>query len=235
MKKIWKIFTVLTVISALFITCTVSVFAQTGISVETSNGNISVMALNNNSVYMSDGDTFAVMRVNETKQEIKYEIVKGEEIDFLIYDKNTNKMTSSITGQSISMDDILVTDDTSSSKETSGTIIPMAVGDVVESHTFKISYAQIAALVGDSYSKYDLAYTIVAIMWVFQGVAITTIVSLIYGALKGELLNRIVDGVKNNAPGGIKITIDKVEIRKHQGGKMVKGYGYKVGTLTTYS
>ncbi len=164
MKKIWKIFTVLTVISALFITCTVSVFAQTGISVETSNGNISVMALNNNSVYMSDGDTFAVMRVNETKQEIKYEIVKGEEIDFLIYDKNTNKMTSSITGQSISMDDILVTDDTSSSKETSGTIIPMAVGDVVESHTFKISYAQIAALVGDSYSKYDLAYTIVAIM-----------------------------------------------------------------------
>ena len=173
------------------------------------------MALNNNSVYMSDGDTSAVMRVKETEQEIKYEIIKGEETNFLIYDKNTNTMTSSITGQSISMDDILVTDDTSASRETSGTITTMAVGDVVESHTYKISYAQIAALVGDSYNTYDLAYTIVAIIGVFQGVAITTITSLIYGALKGELLNRIVDGVKNNAPGGIKITIDKVEIRKH--------------------
>ena len=79
-----------------------------------------------------------------------------------------------------------------------------------------------------------MAYTIVAIIGVFQGVTITTIAVLIYGALKGELLNKIVAGIKNNSSGGIKITIHLVEISKHQGGRIVKGYAYKIGQITTY-
>ena len=228
---------VLVIICTLFITSTVNVFASTGISVETPDGDISVIMLNNNSIYMGNGDTHAIMKVNETDSEIKYELIEGAEKKYLVYNKATNEMTSSITGQSISMDDILISDGICNEKEddvTSSIIVPTAGNKIVKTYTYKVSYAKIASLVGDNYNTYDLAYTIVAIIGVFQGVTITTIAVLIYGALKGELLNKIVAGIKNNSSGGIKITIHLVEISKHQGGRIVKGYAYKIGQITTY-
>ena len=73
-------------------------------------------------------------------------------------------MTSSITGQSISMDDILISDGICNEKEddvTSSIIVPTAGNKIVKTYTYKVSYAKIASLVGEMCirdSLYPLAY-----------------------------------------------------------------------------
>ena len=123
---------------------------------------------------------------------------------------------------------------TSNSVGNGNTVLPMSVKRIVETTEYKVSYAQIAEVIGDVYDTYDLAFTIVAIIGVFQGIALTTITAALYGALKGAILTTILDGIKNNKPGGVKLQIHFCEITKHQGGRIVTGYGYKLGDVGVY-
>ena len=68
----------------------------------------------------------------------------------------------------------------------------------------------------------------------YHGVAIASIVTLIYSALKSDLYSKIINGIANNLSGGVKITIYKCEITKHQGSRIVKGVGYKIGSIGLY-
>lgn len=113
-------------------------------------------------------------------------------------------------------------------------ITPFAVGDIKESYSMKISYKSIADAIGTTTDTYDLAFAIAGIFAATQGIAVTTITALVYGALKGALLTTILNGVKTRASGGVKLTINLVEIQRHQGGNTVTAYSYKLGGLTTY-
>ena len=80
-----------------------------------------------------------------------------------------------------------------------------------------------------------MASTIATIILAATGLAIPTLASLVVSAIKSIGVSTIVNKVKNNASGGIKFTIYKCEITKHQGGRIVKGYGYKIGSASLYS
>lgn len=233
MKKNLRKLVSLTIVFIMVLGGGTAAFASSGEVVETSTGTISVVPLTENCVLMSDGETSAVLNVTESDDEICFELREGSETNYLLFDKGTKQMYSSYTGKTISMVNSS-TMDTRVIYPNEGTIGILAEGDIVESNTYRVSYAEIADMIGEAYSTYDLAVTIVAIIGVLQGVAITTIVAAVYGALKGALLTEILNGVKNKSSGGIKVTINLVEIRKHQGGRWVTGYAYELGSISTY-
>lgn len=236
MKKQFRLLFCLSIILVMVMSSNISAFAGTGRVIETTSGSVSVVPLSNNSILMSDGETTAIMSIKETKDEIRYMLTEGSKTNYYIYNKNTKQMYSSYTGNTILMDDALSESNlpTPIMNIGEGGVRTMAVERIVDTIEHRISYSKIASMLGDSYSTYDLAVTIVAIVGTLQGVALTTITAAVFGALKGALLTEILNGIKNNSSGGIIVTIYLCEITKHQGGREVTGYGYQFGGITTY-
>lgn len=156
------------------------------------------------------------MKTDDKTNYIEYDIIKDE-----VY--------SSFTGKTIPLSELCSFNDNENN-----TISTFAVGDIVKQTPYKISYAKIASLVGDAYNTYDLAFTIVSIIGLFQGVVLVTMVDAVYDYIKGELANRIIYAIENNVSGGITVTINTVEIKKHQGGALVTGYTYELEGIKVY-
>lgn len=146
---------------------------------------------------------------------------------YFIIDPVNHTLYSSFTGKTIDFSE-------ASEGVTGSNISPRAVGDVKETYTMKISYKSIANAIGTVTDSYDIAFTIAGIFAATQGIAITTVTLLVYGALKGQLLTTVLNGIKSKAVGGVKLTIKLVEIQRHQGGNIVKAYTYNLGGLSTY-
>ena len=185
---------------------------------------------------MTEGDTSAVFNVVEMQDEIRFELLQGNEINYFLYDKEMELLYSSYTGSTVSLDNVIVEPEYSVMSFGGGdeVVSPLAEGDIVDTNYYYISYSEIGALLGDAYSTYDLAATIITVISIFTGTATVTAVAVVYSFLKGELLSEILEGVENDLPGGIRVTVNLVEIRKHQGGRWVTGYAYQVDSVSTY-
>ena len=57
---------------------------------------------------------------------------------------------------------------------------------------------------------------------------------MIYGELKGQLVSNIISCVQNGVSGGVRLKINVIEIYKHQGGRIVKGYRYQLAGISQY-
>ena len=105
----------------------------------------------------------------------------------------------------------------------------------MDTFTYDISYSQLAGLLGDAWTIYGLA-TAIATIVTAAGLPVTVafLTALIYEELKGQLVSNIISCIENGVPGGIRLTINCVEIQKHQGGRVVKGYSYKIAGISQY-
>ncbi len=233
MKKQMRILTCMVISMLLILNAAAMAFASSGTMVETELGTISILPISEESFLMSDGQSSAIVNVQETEDVIYFSLTEGNKVKYLIYNKDSGQMYSSYTGKIIQLEEGKIKISAMNNIGNS-TVSPMGVKGIVETTEYKVSYAQIADAIGDSYSTYDLAFTIVAIIGVFQGVALTTITAAVYGALKGSVLTTVLDGVKNRKSGGVKLQIHLCEITKHQGGRVVTGYGYKLGDIGPY-
>ena len=138
----------------------------------------------------------------------------------MLIDQKRKTIYSSYTGETVNVGDTLDDNETA-------VIKPAGVTKIIDEYEHKISYKTLASLVGKGATAYD-------IFLAYHGVAIASIVTLIYSALKSDLYSKIINGIANNLSGGVKITIYKCEITKHQGSRIVKGVGYKIGSIGLY-
>lgn len=233
MKKHIRVLLCMMITVLLISSTSISAFASSEAVIETKEGLMTFMPVSEDCLFMSDGKTCAIISVQETREKIDFTLTKNGEKRYIIYEKATGKMYSSYTKNYVMLQQNEVKT-TSNSVGNGNTVLPMSVKRIVETTEYKVSYAQIAEVIGDVYDTYDLAFTIVAIIGVFQGIALTMITAALYGALKGAILTTILDGIKNNKPGGVKLQIHFCEITKHQGGRIVTGYGYKLGDVGVY-
>lgn len=228
MSKLVRSMFSLCIIFTLLFSANTRVFAESSIVEESLLDEITVLPLNANTLLLSDGENPAILSFVETQSEIRYELRDDSNVNYIVFDKLNQTLYSSYTGNFVSVDNIATL------SNPNDLVAPLAVGDVVDTDEYIIYYSQIAALVGDVYSAYDLAVTLVAIIGVFQGIAVTTITLAIYGAIKGEIFNTIVDAIENNVSGGVIVTINTIEIEKHQGGRPVTGYTLSLGGIETF-
>ena len=194
----------------------------------TDNDALSTIKLTENRILMKIDDEFGVLTVDETARGAKFTVEVGGEVEgYFNIDKVNNTIYSSYTGKTISIPEI----------ESDIGVMPQAVGDVVESYENKISYADMCDLV--TFTSTNLAYAaaLITLVSLAMGVTLTagaaavvTMIGFIPGAWN-DIRNGIGGG---SASHGIKVVVDKVEIQKHQGGKIVKGYKFEISSVSLY-
>ncbi len=218
MKKIISLILVMTLILNIGAT----VFAATD------NDALSTIKLTENRILMKIDDEFGVLTVDETARSAKLTVEVGGEVEgYFNIDKVNNTIYSSYTGKTISIPEI----------ENDIEVMPQAVGDVVDSYEKKISYADMSDLVTEAATSLAVAAALISLVSFALGVTLATgagaIVTLI-GFIPGAWDN-IRDGIgSGSASHGIKVVVDKVEIQKHQGGKIVKGYKFEISSVSLY-
>lgn len=218
MKKVLSLILILTLIFNMGVT----VFA-------TSNDDaLSVIKLAENRYLMNINDEVGILTVKETAKDTKLTVeVSGEVEGYFYIDRINDTIYSSYTGKTISISEI----------EIDNVMIPQAVGDIVESTTHKISYAAIGELVSSTASQIGIAGALITILAAIMGVTIATGPTVLIAAI--SLIPSAWDLIRNGIAGldenhGIKVVVDKVEIQKYQGGRLVKGYRYDISSVTTY-
>jgi len=225
-----KLICALVVFTMVFGTSTIS-FAGT-----IQNDDLTVTPISEDSFILSDGEDTATVNVSENASEMRVEIdsVSGDASDdgYFLVDKETDMIYSSFTGQYLGIDEITVKNNSQISD--SGSISVTAVGDVVWSKDYKVSYAALSKVVDASSSGLTIATAIITVAAALSGVTIATSATVVL-ALLPVGLETIKAGIKNKSSShGLKVTVQKVEIQKSQGGKKVKGYSYKIKSVGTY-
>ena len=190
------------------------------------DNDLSTIKLTENSILMKIDDEVGILTVDETARSAKFTVEVGGEVDgYFNIDKVNNTIYSSYTGKTILIPEF----------ESNIVVRPQAVGDIVDTTVTKITYADICDLVTEITDNLALAAIIAGLVAYGMGVtlaagAILTFIGLIPGAW-GEIRDGIEGG---SASHGIKVVVDTVEIQKHQGGKIVKGYKYEVSSVSLY-
>jgi len=225
-----KLICVLTIFSMLFGTSTIS-FAGT-----IQNDDLTVTPISDDSFILSDGEDAATVNVSENSSEMRVEIdsLSEDATDdgYFLVDKETGMIYSSFTGEAINVDDIIV--DETSQLSNSGNISIAAVGDVVWTKTYKVSYAKLAKLCSATSSNISIASAIITCVAAASGVTIATSAAVVLAVMTVGL-DTIKAGLKKKSSShGISAKVQKVEIQKSQGGKKVKGYSYKIKSVGTY-
>lgn len=186
-----------------------------------------MVALTENKVMINDGKEMVFVETEQIGDDIKLKKIGSNNDGYFLIDRNAGTMYSSYTGKTLQISDL-------TEKDEQGTISPMGVTDIVATYTEKVSYKTLADLVGKTMTAYDIAYALAGIYLAAHGIAIAPIITILYNVVKGQLYSQIVAGIGGSLPGGIKVTIYKCEITKHQGGRTVKGYGYQMGSFGLY-
>ena len=225
-----KIIGILLALAMVFSTSVIS-FAGT---IQTENLNIT--PLTDTTYMLSDGKDTAIMKFSETSQNLKVEITNASGVDsdngYFLIDKTTGNIYSSFTGESINTSDIITKG--GMQIDNSEDISTTAVGDVVWSKTYKVSYAKLAKLCNSASSNLTIASAIITCVAAVAGVTIsTTAIMLISVTTIG--FEVIKAGIKSKSSShGISAKVQKVEIQKHQGGRLVTGYSYKIKSVGAY-
>ena len=109
-----------------------------------------------------------------------------------------------------------------------------AVGDVLWSKTYKVSYAKSVSPCSSGSSNFTIATCIITCVAAASGVTIATSPAVVVALISGSL-TVIQKGLKSkSSKHGVRATVQKVEIQKYQGGRKVKGYSYKIKSVGTY-
>ena len=204
-------------------------FAVVGGSVEVDGQIIDITPLTDTSCMLSDGNSRALLSVEETEEGANVVLTQNGENKTFIINQENGTIYSPYTNK------IVIVDKDNNSESAESTITPYATGKTLKTYTYKFSYKKIAEITGKTTDIYGVASALVTLFLAASGLGtIPTLLSLILGGLKDLQISMILENVKKNAPGGIKLTIRKVEITKHQGGRIVKGVGYKLGSISTY-
>lgn len=198
---------------------------------------LTIKQLSDEKFLLSDGDESAAVDVSETSTNLKVKLtsLSGNDADdgYFLFNKETGEIYSSFTGESILAEDVIVEDEAPLAKQ-EGISQAAAAKKVVWSKTYKISYAKLAKLYSSAASNVKIAAAIIAIVGVASGYPITATAGAV-AILMGAHAERIKAGIKKrDARHGVCATVNKVEIRKHQGGRVVKGYSYTISKIGTY-
>lgn len=198
-----------------------SVFAETTASMEEE---LSIMKLNSDSYLLSDGEQTAVMQIEETDSFAKVTINENETENYFYVDKKEETMYSSYTKKTIKFSD----------SDSDSAISPMAAGNVVSSKTYKISYKKLANVVSDTSDKFSVASAIITLIAIQAGVSISTGATALI-AIISISFSTIIKGIKGaSSSHGIKVVVNKVKIKRHQGGNFVTAYRYVIASVGTY-
>ncbi len=201
-------------------------FAETEIGME--EGSLYITELSDETFTMTDDEGTAVMKIRESTKEtiVSVEKLQGNvEEGFFIYDRDKKTIYSSYTGKTFSVFDIAANDN----------ISPQAVGDVVARRTHYISHEKLADAVTPTSSDISIASALITIVAATQGVTIATGAAVIIALMSTSAWDAVRDGIADRSPNhGIKVVVATVEVQKHQGGKFVTGYRYKVESISRY-
>lgn len=102
----------------------------------------------------------------------------------MLIDQKRKTIYSSYTGETVNVGDTLDDNETA-------VIKPAGVTKIIDEYEHKISYKTLASLVGKGATAYDIAYAMAGIFLAYHGVAIASIVTLIYSALKSDLYSKL--------------------------------------------
>ncbi len=198
---------------------------------------LTIKQLSDEKFVLSDGGESAAVDVSETSTKLKVELtsLSGNDADngYFLFNKETGVIYSSFTGESILAEDVIVEDETTLAKQ-DGISQAAAAKKVAWSKTYKVSYAKLAKLCGSASSNRSIATAIIICIATASGVTISTTAVVVSALISGQLAV-IQAGLKTKSPKhGIRATVNKVEIRKHQGGRVVKGYSYTISKVGTY-
>ncbi len=179
-------------------------------------------------IIIADGNNTGLMQmeyVNEkmriTVTELEGNVAEG----YFVYDKVNGTMYSSYTNQTFYLTDII----------SENGPVNRAAGDVVSRTTYRVSYNTLANAVTPTSGQISIASAIITIIAALQGVTIATTATIFVGLLSTQLWDNIRDGLVNRSTShGISVVVAKVEIQKHQGGRIVLGYKYEIESVGTY-
>ncbi len=199
-------------------------FAGTGREAE---GELYVTPLGANSCIIADDNSRVLLSSRETPTSLIFtieDLADVDESDCLIVNKKEGTLYSTITGKTVDLAAL--------KQKTAGVL---AVGDVVDTFTVKFSYAILAeSLVPDS-NQAKWGAVIIALTSAASGVPIGStagVVIALLGVLDWDELKAGI--VSKSSKHGIEITVNQVEIQKHQGGRIVKGYKYEIMDIDAY-
>jgi len=192
------------------------------------DNDLSTIKLTENSILMKIDDEVGILTVDETTISAKFTVEIGGEVDgYFNIDKVNNTIYSSYTGKTILIPEF----------ESNIVVRPQAVGDIVDTTVTKISYADICDLVTEITDNLALAGALITLVAAALSLTLATgagVVVTLIGLIPGAW-NDIRNGIEGgSASHGIKVVVDTVEIQKHQGGKIVKGYKYEVSSVSLY-
>ena len=202
-----------------------TVFAYSNLS---SDSDFSVSKLSENSFLMSKGDNTGILTIKETTKGTTLTVknnASGEDEGYFYINKIEGTIYSSYTGNTICISEI----------NSDNEIMPLAVGDVVSRTTHKISYAALSDMVTPTSTDISIASAMITIVAAIQGVTIVTVAAIVVALLSTPLWDVIRAGLlSKDTKHGIQVVVAKVEIQKHQGGGIVKGYKYEIESVSTY-
>lgn len=196
--------------------------------VETVDGQFAATKLSDNMIILANDSAKGLIQAVEDDTEMRVTITRLDgNVDegYLVYDKLDNTMYSSYTNKTFSLEDVI-------SETEPG---DRAVGDVVSRTTHKISYNTLANSVTPTSTEFGIASVIIGMIAALQGVTISTGASMFLLFISSPMWDDIREGLVNRSTKhGIKVVVAKVEIQKHQGGRVVKGYKYEIESVGTY-
>lgn len=200
-------------------------FADSGVNYN-KNNNFRITRMSDNLFYMSDGKEKGFMKIKETKTSATITVEVNNQVEgYFLLNRVNGTVYSSYTGNTISVSEIRSNEE----------ITPFAVGDVVSRTTSYISYAKLAESVKAGNSIFSKAAAIISIVAILQGVVIAS-ATLAVASLISAYMSDIIDSglVNKSTSHGVKAVVARVEIQKHQGGGMAKGYKYDIEAISTY-
>lgn len=210
MKKIIGLCLILTTVFGM----TTMAYADTS----STSGDLDITQMTENVFLMSNGDSSAVMHIADANNQLIITVEEENSSNYFVYDKSAGTIYSSITGSTVALSNLVNTD-----------VNTRAVGDIIETGGWEISYAGLLSLVTPTSSDYQIASAIMTILTAAQGITVG------FGAIAIVTLLGLVDwdavraGIQSGlSTRGIIIMWALVEIEKHQGGKWVTGYQYQL-------
>lgn len=200
---------------------------MTAFAVTNDNG-LSVTKLSGSSILVTTGDQRGILTFKETVKGTTFtvkELTSGDVEGYFYINKVDDTIYSSYTGNTISVSDTYINND----------VMPMAVGDVFDTNTYDVSYADLAELVLPTSSQLSIIGAMLATVVAITGVAIAAVPSVILAWLGTSVWDTIRAGITDQIEdSGLRVVVDTIEIEKHQGGRIVKGYKYEVTSVSLY-
>ncbi len=220
MRKIIRRITIFLIVSALSFNTNIFAFASTDL--ELGESTLTLTPLTQSSVLLSDGESRAFVTITQLQNGFMVHLDSEDENGFFIVNQEQYTIYSSFTGQTISY-------------TTLANVGGASTNAVVDTMTYNVSYSQIAGLIGGAWTAYGLASAIATIVAAAGApITIAFLTTMIYGELKGQLVSNIISCVQNGVSGGVRLKINVIEIYKHQGGRIVKGYRYQLAGISQY-